>query len=80
VCSVSLDHEGEVPPFEQLAAILREQIASGELAPGQKMPSITTLAQRYDIATSTARKALALLRKDGLIRTRRGWGTFVTKD
>jgi GntR family transcriptional regulator len=74
---VSIDHRAEQPPFEQLAAILRARIESGELADGQMIPSITTLAQEYNLANTTVRKALAALREEGLIRTRPAWGTFV---
>ena len=66
-----------VPPWQQLAGILRGQIEAGELAPGQRVPAIVRLAQEYDMAPGTVRKALAALRDEGLIEMRTGWGTFV---
>ena len=45
--------------------------------PGTRMPSTTTLAQEFGVATRTVRKALAPLAAEGLIETRPGWGTFV---
>ena len=45
-----------VPPYSQLAAILRAQIESGELAPGQQLPSVVALAGIYEIAVPTVRK------------------------
>lgn len=75
---MAIDHHGEQPPYLQLAAILRDRIESGELAPGQMVPSIVTLAQEYGIAKTTVRKAMALLRDEGLVRMRPAWGTFVT--
>ena len=44
------------------------------------MPSTTTLAQEFGVATRTVRKALAPLAAEGLIETRPGWGTFVAHD
>ena len=74
---VTIDHRAEVPPYLQLAAILRARIESGELAPGVMIPSITTLSQQYGVALSTVRRSLGVLKDEGLIRTRPSWGTFV---
>jgi DNA-binding GntR family transcriptional regulator len=63
------------PPWRQLAAILRDRIASGTLA--GRLPSEKTLAQEYGLAVNTVRKALAQLRAEGLIQTDRGWGSYV---
>ena len=65
-----------VPPWQQVAGLLRGQIASGELAPGT-MLSIVTMSQEYGIARNTARKVLAALRDEGLIEVTPGWGSFV---
>ena len=67
------------PPWRQLAAILREQIASGELPAGERIPSILALAETYGVAPVTVRKALDKLKADGLIVTQPGWGTFVAE-
>ena len=68
-----------VPPWQQLADLLRKQIESGELAPGARIPSVLSLAQEYELAAGTVRKALAQLQREGLIESRVGWGTFVTE-
>lgn len=65
------------PLAEQLAAILRAKIESGELAPGAKLPSETALHQTYDVARNTVRRALAILRDEGKIVTFDGRGSFV---
>lgn len=69
-----------VPPYRQLADLLRAQIESGELAPGAKLPSILDLGAAYEVGSVTVRKALALLKSEGLIVTEPGWGTFVAED
>jgi DNA-binding GntR family transcriptional regulator len=68
-----------MPPYQQIAADLRRQIESGELAPGDMVPSITRLMQEYEVSKGTAVKALDVLRREGLTRTVAGWGTFVTE-
>jgi DNA-binding GntR family transcriptional regulator len=76
---VTIDHGSAVPPYRQLAGILRDQIQSGELAPGAAVPSVKRLRQQYGVAETTARKAVALLRDEGLVETVMGWGSFVAK-
>lgn len=72
-----VQHGTAVPPWRQLAALLREQIESGELPPGGRVPSIMQLSQEHGIATVTVRKALDALKEEGLIETTSGYGTFV---
>jgi DNA-binding GntR family transcriptional regulator len=66
-----------MPPYQQIAADLRARIESGDLAPGDMLPSITRLSQEYGVAKGTAVKALDVLKREGLTRTVAGWGTFV---
>ena len=69
-----------VPPYRQLAGILRGKIESGELAPGTQLPSILGLAGEYGVATITVRKALTVLKDEGIIVGVAGYGTFVAED
>lgn len=61
----------------QLAAVLREQIRTGELT--GRVPSVKTLQQQYDVAQGTAERALAILREEGLIVSVQGRGHFVAE-
>lgn len=63
--------------YAQLAARLRADIVGGRLRPGQRLPSETTLQQEYGVARETARRAVALLRAEGLVVVRRGHGVVV---
>jgi DNA-binding transcriptional MocR family regulator len=49
---------------------------SGELAPGARLPSIRSISQEYEVATTTAQKVLEALRDEGLVITS-PMGTFV---
>ena len=68
-----------VPPSQQLAAILRGQIESGELPPGSQIPTILALAEEHGLAPVTVRKALNILKHEGLIHSVSGYGTFVVE-
>jgi DNA-binding GntR family transcriptional regulator len=72
-----IDHEGSVPVYQQLAAILRAQIESGELRSGRPIPSERTLTQQYGVAVGTVKKAVEVLRTEGLVHTVIGRGIFV---
>ena len=66
------------PPYIQAADVLRAAITSGELSPGQKLPSARELQQRFDIASSTVQNALRLLKEEGLIYSVQGRGSYVS--
>ena len=72
-----IDADSPVPPYRQVAAILRGQIERGEYAPGRQLPSIADLVQTYGIARTTAAKALRVLIADGLAEVSPGMGTYV---
>jgi DNA-binding GntR family transcriptional regulator len=78
--TVSIDHEGDVPVYIQLAAILRARIESGELAPRRPVPSKRTLMQDYGVAGGTIDKAIGILRDEGLVRTVTGRGIYVVPE
>ncbi|MEV5206560.1 TetR/AcrR family transcriptional regulator C-terminal domain-containing protein [Micromonospora sp. NPDC053740] len=67
----------EEPPYRRIAAGLADRIASGELAPGARIPSTRQLMAEYGIAMATATKVLATLRERGLVEPMRGVGTVV---
>jgi GntR family transcriptional regulator len=61
----------------RVADDLRMQIETGELAPGAKLPTLDELAERNLCSLAVVRKAMDLLRQQGLVVTRQGLGTFV---
>jgi DNA-binding GntR family transcriptional regulator len=63
--------------YQRLADILRAQITCGDLRPGQRLPSESTLSQTYGVASKTARAALTQLRNEGLAELVRGYGVVV---
>lgn len=72
-----LDPDDPRPPFRQIADTLREAIESGELAPGEQLPSLLSLSGEYGVSMGTVKSALSELRDAGLIVTRQGKGSYV---
>lgn len=65
--------------YQQIADRLRDQIESGALQPGERLPSEPELVRQFDASRNTVRLALALLTNQGLVVTRQGLGTFVSE-
>ena len=76
--SMTIDHEGRVPVYLQLAQILRAGIERGDYPPGRRLPSETALMQEHGVARETARKAVRVLADEGLAEVVPGRGVFVT--
>lgn len=72
-----VDHESETPVYQQVAGFIRARIASGVLRPGRPIPSEAQMVQEFGIARETARRAVAYLRSQGLVRTVPHRGTYV---
>lgn len=70
---------GNTPKYQELTEQLRLQIVSGEIAPGQKLPSENTLSAQYQVSRQTVRKALAILQNEGYIYAEHGRGTFCSE-
>jgi GntR family transcriptional regulator len=77
ISRVKLSADDPRPASIQVADLLRREIKAGLLKPGQKVPSVRDLAERFGIAPMTAQSALKSLREDGWIFTRPGRGNFV---
>jgi DNA-binding GntR family transcriptional regulator len=63
--------------YVRIADSIRATIESGELRPGEPVPSITTLTQEHGVARQTAAKALKVLADEVVIRQWPGLGYFV---
>jgi len=68
---------GNIPRYRMIEAILRDQIWSGELAAGDRVPTEEELSKIYEVSRPTVRQALQILEQDQLICREAGRGTFV---
>jgi DNA-binding transcriptional regulator YhcF (GntR family)/predicted Ser/Thr protein kinase len=72
-----IDPRSPTPLYAQIASRLRVAIASGELRPGDGLPSVRQLSGRLRINPATVVQAYRELELEGLVNTRQGAGTFV---
>lgn len=66
------------PIWKSISTTLTEEIAAGQYAPGDKLPTEASLSQRFGVNRHTVRHALGHMAETGLVHARRGAGVFVT--
>lgn len=71
--------KGDVPLYRQLADVLARRIGSGELAPGDRLPTHRALADTVGVTIGTVTRAYAEAERRGLVEARVGAGTFVRR-
>ncbi len=75
-----INPRGAEPPYRQIAAWLRARIEAGEFRPGEDpLPSEKDLIQLFGVARDTARRAVQVLRDEGLVVTVPQRGTYVAE-
>jgi DNA-binding GntR family transcriptional regulator len=77
LANMSQELTGPHAPYMLIVYALMEKIKSGEMKPGDRVPSVTELAETYNVSPGTARRALAKLKDMGLTDTVPGYATFV---
>jgi GntR family transcriptional regulator len=73
-----LDRRSGIPLYHQIQRRLLDQIQSGELKPGEPLPSIQQIATRMGVSQMTVRQAVGALCELGVIYSRQGKGTFIS--
>ncbi|MGR6922788.1 GntR family transcriptional regulator [[Actinomadura] parvosata] len=71
-----LNREGDTYLYLQISEVLRSRITA-ELSPGDPVISEAEIQREFKVARTTARRAIRVLRNQGLVHTRQGEGTFV---
>ncbi|UZP66120.1 FadR family transcriptional regulator [Desulfovibrio mangrovi] len=64
--------------YEQVVARIRDLIDSGQIRPGDKLPSERNLAEIFKVSRSSLREAIRALQESGVLESRRGDGTYVS--
>ncbi|MFD0168249.1 TetR/AcrR family transcriptional regulator C-terminal domain-containing protein [Streptomyces decoyicus] len=67
------------PPYRRIVDTIRGRIDTGELTPGDRVPSTRRITQEWGVAMATATKVLTTLRQEGLVRAVPGVGTVVAE-
>jgi GntR family transcriptional regulator len=73
---------GDLPRLKhaEIAEVLKNEIRTGRVRFGRKLPGEKALASRFSVSRNTIRAALSELSRAGMIATRSGKGSFVTFD
>ena len=69
-----------IPIYTQIIDEMTMRIASGEYAPGDKLPSVRDMAMEAGVNPNTMQRALSELERRGLVYSERTSGRFVTKE
>src|SRR5262245_48246944 len=72
-----LDPKSATPLYEQIALRLKAAVATGEVRPGDALPSVRQLAGKLRINPATVVQAYRGLEEEGFVELRQGAGTFV---
>lgn len=75
-----MEFQSNIPIYIQLMDIIKMQIVSGKLKPGDKLSSVRDLAMEYGVNPNTMQKALGELEWEKLVFTVRTTGRYVTED
>ena len=76
--NIIISNSDKNPIYEQIRSQIRDKILSKELAEGDPLPSMRSLAKDLRIIVITTKRAYDELEKDGFISTVQGRGTFVS--
>ncbi|MGN7360744.1 GntR family transcriptional regulator [Paenibacillus sp. SAF-054] len=77
---IRLDMQSDLPIYAQLMNQIIEGIASGELKPGEDLPSVRSLASDIGVNLHTINKAYTLLKQEGFIQIHRQKGVVINPD
>lgn len=66
-----------IPIYEQVKNAIKDEILQGNVSPGEKLPSVRSLARELSISILTVKKSYDELELEGFIESRQGLGTFV---
>ena len=75
---IHLDYRDSRPIYEQVKDSLRRLMVTGVLAPGDKLPSVRSMASQLSINPNTIQRAYAELEAEGYIYSVAGRGSFVS--
>jgi GntR family transcriptional regulator len=74
-----IDPIAPVPPYRQIAEIIRRRIGAGEYRPDTRIPTESEIVGEFEVARSTTRRAVAVLRDEGLVYTVPNRGSYVAR-
>jgi GntR family transcriptional regulator len=74
---VVIDYRSGVPIYVQIVEQVRQRVSTGELRPGDQLPTVRQMATDLRVNFNTVARAYRLLDEAGLISTQQGRGTYI---
>ena len=75
--NIQLDFRSGIPIYTQIVEQVKQQVVSGELKPGNQLPTVRALALELRVNFNTVARAYRLLDEAGIISTQQGRGTYI---
>ena len=75
--NIQLDFRSGTPIYTQIVEQVKQRVLSGELKPGDQLPTVRALALELRVNFNTVARAYRLLDEAGIISTQQGRGTFI---
>ncbi|MCT8977099.1 GntR family transcriptional regulator [Clostridium sp. CX1] len=77
---MGVDFNTKIPIYMQIMNLIKRDIVTGKLKPGDKIPSVREMATELQVNPNTLQRAYQELERLGITYTQRGMGTFVRED
>jgi DNA-binding transcriptional regulator YhcF (GntR family) len=68
------------PIYLQIMDLIKKQMISKELLPGEKLPSVREMSKKLEVNPNTMQRAYIEMEREMLVFTKRGQGTFIVDD
>ena len=75
--NLEIDFRSGIPIYLQVVERIKERLASGQLRPGDQLPTVRSLAQELRVNFNTIARAYRLMDESGIISTQQGRGTYI---
>ena len=69
-----------IPIYLQIMNLIKKQMISKEIIPGEKLPSVRDLSKQLEVNPNTVQRAYVELEREMLVYTKRGQGTFIVDE
>jgi len=77
--NLQIDFRSGLPIYTQIVNQVQSQIVSGNLKPGDQLPTVRALAEELRVNFNTVARAYRLLDEERIISTQQGRGTYITE-
>lgn len=77
---MDIKFNNEIPIYIQIMDYLKNEIISGKINQGSKLPSIRELSNKFKVNSNTTQRVYKEMERDGIVYVQRGMGTFIEDD